>query len=134
MSLVGSVDPAFMLVGTFMMNPSTLLFLQKLKGSTGGSYLIESKTDAQGYPLLFGRRVYCSPSYPVIGALAKVASFGDHTKFVSREVRNSLAVRAYTERYAEFGQVGYEAHWQIQGDLAKSSAGPLPVRLLQCHS
>jgi predicted phage gp36 major capsid-like protein len=81
---------------------------------------------------VFGRRTYCSPSYPTIAGGAKVISFGDHTKFVSREVRNSLSVKTYIERFAEYGQVAYEAHWQIQANLAKSSAGPLPVRLLQC--
>ena len=134
LGLIGAVDPAFMISGTFMMNPATLLYLQKLKASTGGSYLIESSTDAQGYPTVFGHRVYCSPSYATIAGDAKVISFGDHTKFISREVRNSLAVKTFIERFAEYGQVGYEAHWQIQGNLAKSGAGPLPVRLLQCHS
>ena len=134
LGLVGAVDPAFMNTGTFAMNPATLLYLQKLKASTGGSYLIESSTDAAGYPTIFGRRVYCSPSYPTVAGDAKVISFGDHTKFISREVRSSLAVKTYIERFAEYGQVAYEGHWQIQGDLAKSGAGPLPVRLLQCHS
>ena len=119
LDLIASVDPAFMTSGTFMMNPATLLYLQKLKASTGGSYLIESGTDAAGYPTIFGRRVYCSPSYATIAGDAKVISFGDHTKFVSREVRNSLAVKTFVERFAEYGQVGYEAHWQIQGNLAK---------------
>ena len=134
LDLVASVDPAFMNSGAFMMNPTTLVYLQKLKATSGGEYLVESGTDAQGFPTIFSRRVYCSPSYATIAGDAKVISFGDHTKFISREVRNSLAVKTYVERYAEYGQVGYEAHWQIQGNLAKSSAGPLPVRLLQCHS
>jgi hypothetical protein len=56
-----------------------------------------------------------------------VISFGYHTKFISREVRDSLAVKTYIERFAEYGQIVYEAHWQIQGNLAKSGAGPLPV-------
>jgi HK97 family phage major capsid protein len=134
LSLVAAVDPAYMLSGTFMMNPSTLLFLQKLKASTGGSYLVEAKRDAEGYPTLFGYRVYLSPSYPTIAANAKVISFGDHTRFIRREVRNSLAIKTLVERFAEYGQVGYEAHWQVQGDLAKPTVGPLPVRLLVCHS
>ncbi len=131
---VGATDPAFQMAGTFMMNPATLLYLRKLKASTGGSYLDEAKTDSAGYPLLLGHRVYCSPSYRTIASTAKVISFGNHRQSISREVRNSLAVKTYIERFAEYGQIGYEGHWQIQGALAKSSAGPSPVQLLVCHS
>jgi hypothetical protein len=38
----------------------------------------------------------------------RVISFGDHTKFISREVRSSLSVNTYTERFAEYGQNSYE--------------------------
>ncbi len=62
LDLIASVDPAFMNVGTFMCNPATLVYLQKLKATSGGEYLIEQGTDAQGYPTIFGRRVYCSPT------------------------------------------------------------------------
>lgn len=134
LTLLGSLDAAFAQNGTFMMAFSTYVALLKTKASTGGSYLIEAATDSEGYPTLFSRRVYLSPSMPAIGSNAKSISFGDHARFIAREVRNSLSVKTFVERYAEYGQVGYEAHWQIQGDLARAANSPMPVRILACHS
>lgn len=134
LDLMGSLDAAFAVNATWLMGFATYVSLLKLKASTAGSYLVRAEVDAEGYPLLLGRRVYLSPSMPTIGAGAKAVSFGDHTRFIRREVRRSLVMKTYVERYAEFGQVAYEAHWQVQGDLAKAANSPLPVRLLACHA
>lgn len=39
----------------------------------------------------------------------KTVAFGDLSRFIRREVANSLSTKVYFERYAEFGQIGYEA-------------------------
>jgi len=67
-----------------------------------------------------------------MGAIAtgeKAVSFGDHSRFVRRQVRNSLAVKVYIERYAEFGQQAYESFWRVDGNLLKSGT-TTPVKYL----
>jgi HK97 family phage major capsid protein len=117
-----------------MMSFSSYIAFLKQKGSTGGSYLLEPELDVQGYPTLFGRRVYLSPSFPAIAALAKSIAFGDMSRFIRRQVRNSLSVKVYIERYAEVAQIAYESFLRTDGKLAKATNSPLPVRLLQCHA
>jgi HK97 family phage major capsid protein len=133
LSLVGSLDAAFAVRGSFLMAFSSYIALLKQKGAGGGAYLVDARVDAQGYPTLFGRRVYLSPSMPAIATAAKVIAYGDLSKFIRRQVRNSLIVNTYVERYAASGQIGYEAFLRTDGKLAKAANSPLPVRLLACH-
>jgi hypothetical protein len=42
---------------------------------------------------------------------------------------NSLAVLTFVEKYAEFGQLGYECFVRMDGDLLKSSS-TVPVKYL----
>ena len=134
LTLVGALDAAFAMRGAFLMAFSTYIQLLKQKGAGGGAYLVEAEVDDQGYPTLFGRRVYLSPSMPAIAANAKSIAYGDLTKFIRRQVRDSLLVKVYNERYATSGQIAYEGFLRTDGKLAKATNSPLPVRLLQCHA
>jgi HK97 family phage major capsid protein len=116
------------------MNITTLTALRKLKASTGGSYLLPIGRDASGRWTLFDFPVFVSPSMASIGASNKPIAFGDLSRFIRRQVRNSLNVKMYNERYATSGQVAWEAFLRTDGRLAKAANSPLPIRLLQCHS
>jgi HK97 family phage major capsid protein len=132
--LMAAVDPAYALRGAFLMSPSTLTALRKLKASTAGSYLLDFDRDANGRVTLFDMPVYQSPSMPALGATNKAIAFGDLSRFIRRQVRNSLTLRVYNERWATAGQIGYEAFLRVDGKLAKSAVSPLPIRLLACHA
>ena len=67
---------------------------------------------------LFDAPIYLSPSMPAMTTGLKPVAFGDLSRFLRREVRNSLMTKVYVERYAEFGQVGYEGFWRVDGLLA----------------
>jgi len=134
LSLMGALDASYAMRGVFLMSFASYIAFLKQKGSTGGSYLLEPELDAEGYPTLFGRRCYLSPSMPAIAALGKVAAFGDVTRFIRRQVRNTLSVKVYIERFAELGQVAFESFLRTDGKLAKAATSPLPIRLLQCHA
>lgn len=134
LDLVAGLDSAYAQVGGFLMNVATLTALRKLKASTGGAYLLPISRDAAGRPTLFDMPVFLSPSMPSIQASAKVIAFGDLSRFIRRQVRNSLTVKTYVERYATSGQIAYEGFIRTDGKLAKAANSPLPVRLLQCHS
>ncbi len=134
LDLVGSLDPVFSASGAFLMNISTLTALRKLKASTGGAYLIDIDRDATGRVTLFDFPVFISPSMANLGASAKAIGFGDLSRFIRRQVRNSLTVKTFTERYATSGQVGWEGYLRCDGRMAFATNSPRPIRLLQCHS
>lgn len=131
--LVDSVDPAYQVNGSWLMARPTLTSILKLKASTAGTYLFESAVDSAGRPTLLGMPVYLCPSMPALTAGQKVLSFGDHSKFVRRECKNSLVVKVYTELYAPLGQVGYEIFLRADGGLLKSASNS-PCKYLQLHS
>jgi HK97 family phage major capsid protein len=132
-SLIDSVDESYSSRGSFLTKRSTLTYLRKLKASTAGSYIFPEARDAEGYPLLAGYRVYVSPSMQAMTAGLVPLSFGDHSRFVRRTVANSLEVKIYSERYAEYSQVAYEGFWRVDGALLQSST-TAPVKLLTMHA
>ena len=82
--------------------------------------------------VLFDFSVYMSSSMANIEANAKPIAFGDLSRFIRRQVRNSLAVKTYVERYAPSGQIAWEGFLRVDGRLAKAANAPLPIRLLAC--
>jgi HK97 family phage major capsid protein len=128
--LAGSVDSAYGMNGSWLMKFSTYISILKLKASTGGQYVFEVEQDAGGRPLLLGFPVYLSPSMGAMTSGEKPVTFGDHSRFIRRQVRNSFAVKTYVERYAEYSQLAYEAFLRVDGDLAKTATS-CPVKFLQ---
>ena len=128
-TLIDGVDEAYAQNGSFLMRQSTLTYLHKLKTTSGGQYTFPSERRADGVPMLAGFPVFISPSMGAISTGEKAVSFGDHSRFVRRQVRNSLAVKVYIERYAEYGQQGYESFWRVDGNLLKSGS-TVPVKYL----
>jgi HK97 family phage major capsid protein len=131
LDLMASVDAAYAQRGAFLMNFPTFTSIVKVKASTGGSYLADVDVDPEGHPLLFTRQAYLSPSMPNMTTGLKSVAFGDLTRFIRREVRNSLSLRVYTERYAELGEIAYESFYRCDGMLAKAANSPIPVKYLQ---
>jgi HK97 family phage major capsid protein len=128
--LIDSLDPDYAVNGSFLMRRSTFTALSKLKGTGSGNYIFPQQLDAAGRPLLAGYPVYLSPSMGAMTAGLKPISFGDHSKFIRRQVRNSFVVKTYVERQAEFGRICFEGFARIDGDLAKGAATS-PVKYLQ---
>ncbi|MGB8323389.1 MAG: phage major capsid protein [Candidatus Acidiferrum sp.] len=71
--------------------------------STGGSYLADIDTYAQGRPTLFGKSVLISPSIAAMTTGQKSIAFGDFSRFIRREVANSLTTKTFVEHWAEYG-------------------------------
>lgn len=131
--LIASVDDAYSSNPQtgFLMRRSTLTALRKLVG-TSGNFMFEAERDADGNPLLLGYRVYISPNCGDLTASAKPIAFGDLGMVIHREVKDSLIVKTYVERFAEYGQIAYEGF--VRGDfrLAKGSS-VVPVKYLAMH-
>jgi HK97 family phage major capsid protein len=138
--LVASVDPAYVAGGaSFLMNLSTYASVLKLVG-TSGNFMFPASTVSGDRPSLLGFPVYISPSFPSIAAGAKVASFGNHGRYLRRQVANSLTVKTFIERYATIGQVAYEVYLRADGqlltapDVGSPAVSQSPIKLLQMHS
>lgn len=132
LDLVASVDPAQGQNGAFLMNFATFTALRKLKGSTSGDFLLPIGRDAAtGRPTLFNMTVYLSPSMPNMTTGQKSVAFGDLSRFLFWQTRGSLTTKVYVERYADYGQIGYEGFWRVDGALAKPTNSPVGIRYLQ---
>jgi len=132
-SLIDSLDAAYLPNAAFLMSHATFTALSKLKGAGSGNYLFPVTLNAEGRPLLAGFPVYFSPSMPALAAGAKTVTFGEHSRFLRREVIGSLQLKTYVERYAELGQVAWEAFLRTDGALALSGSN-VPVVYLAQHA
>lgn len=134
LDLVSAVDSDYQMRGSFLMRSATLTMLRKIKSSSGGDYLLPIGRDANGRKTLFDFPVYESPSMPAATAGLKAIAFGDLSRFIRRQVRNSLTVRSYTERYATADQTAFEGFLRVDSALSKAANAPMPIRLLAMHS
>jgi HK97 family phage major capsid protein len=132
--LVGSIDPAYLASpkAAFLMRFATLVALFKLKASTAGSVMLDIDYDpTSGRFMLWGKPIYLCPSVPALAASAKTILFGDLSRFVVHSVRDSVAVKPFFERYAEYGQVGYSASMRVNASLISVPGADSPVKYLQ---
>jgi len=131
-NLVDSVDPAYLVNGSWLMSPATFTKICQLKTTTN-AYIFPAQFDSAGRRLLCGYPVYLSPSMPAATAGLQPITMGDHSKFLRRQVRDSLQVKVLVEKYALYGQVAYLGFLRCDGALLKAS-GPIPVQALTMHS
>ena len=131
-NMVDSVDPAYLANGSWLMSPATFTKISQLKTTTN-SYIFPAQRDAEGRRLLCGYPVYLSPSMPAATAGLQPITMGDHSKFLRRQVRDSLQVKVLVEKFALFAQVGYLGFIRVDGALLKGS-GPVPVQALTMHA
>jgi HK97 family phage major capsid protein len=139
LDLMGSLDSGFGPNGSFLMSWAAYCTLIKSKSSGTGNFMLNEHyffpmSDSDLTPILLGRPVVLCPSMPAQTAGLKPVAFGDISRFIVRRVRGGPTLRVYPERYAEYGQVGFEAYLRIQSALAKPSNGPVPIRVLQMHA
>lgn len=77
-------------------------------------------------PSLLGFPVYFSPSMGALTAGSSPVTFGDHSRFIFRQVANSLSIRVLNELFALYGQAGYQGNWRVDGGLLVSGSN-IPV-------
>lgn len=126
-NLEHSVDPAYRNGAKFMMHDSTLKIIKKLKDSIGRPLwtpgLAEKEPDAiNGYAYTINQ------SMPVMAASAKSIAFGNLKNYYIRRVNSAISMRL-TERYADYGQVGFLLWQRFDGNLV--DAGTHPIKYFQ---
>jgi HK97 family phage major capsid protein len=98
-----SVDPAYHGNAAWLIGTSFRGAVAKLKDTAGNPIWSDPR---EGYPAtLLGYPVVLDANLPAVAALAKPAVFGDMSAYAIR--RAEFFMLRLTERYAEFGQVGF---------------------------
>ena len=132
LALTGDINSAYLPNASFLMLRSTFLTLSTLVGSSG-NFVFPTGMNAAGRNTLLGFPVYFSPSLGPMTAGGQPITFGDHSKFIRREVRDSLSLQILVELFMLNAQVGYECHWRIDGGLLLSGSD-IPVTVLTMHA
>jgi HK97 family phage major capsid protein len=130
-NLMMSVDPSYVASSScgWAMNWKTLAAIWKLKDKQGRP-VIKPMVNEDGDYLLYGKRVFISPSMDDIATTKKPIAFGDFSYVVQRVVKNSLRVSILREEYISFGQIAYRCWQRANSGFAKPAAES-PVKILQ---
>ncbi len=125
-----AVDIMYRRGGRFLLHDSTLKVIKKLLDKYGRPIWLPGLTSNApdtilGYPYVVDNAM----ATPVANTNPTSVLFGDTSHFVIRRVRD-LSVLRLSERYAEYGQVGFLGFSRMDSNLVQ----PAAVALLQQHS
>ncbi|ACL62068.1 phage major capsid protein [Methylobacterium nodulans] len=115
-----SVDPAYRLNGRWQFHDQTLKVIKKLKDGQGRPLWRPGIAGGDPADILnYGYTI--NQHMPPMAAGAKSILFGDHTKYVIRDVMAVTLFRFADSRYMEKGQVAFLAWSRHDGDLIDAS-------------
>jgi HK97 family phage major capsid protein len=123
--LFHSVDPAHRASKgcRFMLNDASLKVIKKIKDSQGRP--LWQAGLAGGTPdMILDKPYTINQDVATMAANAKSILFGDFSKYKIRRVMDTTVLRL-TERYAEFGQVGFIAFSRADGNLIDAGSHPV---------
>jgi len=131
-NLLSSVDAAYRESPKcrWLMNSSTMGAIFRVKNKFGG-LLYRRERNAAGEVMLLEHPIAVCPSMPSIGLSNTPIAFGDLSYFAVRVVKNGARVSAYTERFADYGQVGYAMWLRSNAVLTIGTNSDSPVKVLQ---
>ncbi len=121
--LYHSVDPSYRANARFMMHDASLKVIKKLLDGYGRPLWLPGVAVKEPDTIL-GKPYSINQSMATMAANAKSILFGDFSNYMIRRVNGAILMRL-TERYADYGQVGFIL-WQ-RADGALLDAGTHPV-------
>ena len=129
--LIHSVDPAYRSSPgvSFMMHDQVMLAVSLLKDDEANYLLrpgLEKGTGStlRGYPVVNNQSMASS-----LVASAKVASFGDFSKIILREV-GTMRMQRLNERFAEFNQAAFLAFMSFDSVLLDAGTNPVKMYVM----
>lgn len=126
LDLQHSVDPAYRRSPScaWMFNDTTLKIIRKIKDSNNMP-IWQGVPFSGGPPAeILGHPYEINQSIASIEASAKSILFGDFSKYIIRDVAEYLLLRL-TERYADYGQVGFIVFSRHDGELIDAGTHPI---------
>jgi HK97 family phage major capsid protein len=115
-----SLKPEYRKNAVWLMNDETALALRTLKDSVG-NYLWRDSDDT-----ILSKKVHISEHMPSVSSGAKPIAFGDFSYYWIIQ-RLALTVRAMTEKYMFYQQIGYLGYEHLDAKLIRSEA----IKVLQ---
>jgi len=115
MDLQYSLTSPYRRNGIYMVSDLAIPVLRKLKDNEG-RYLWTPAINAGESDTILGKRVLTDPNIPSSGEGAKVAVFGDPSKYLIRQV-NSLRVVRSDEYGYDRDVIAFKITWRGSGDL-----------------
>jgi len=109
----------------WLLNDSTVAAIRKLKDNNG-QYLWQPALREKEFDTIMGKKVITSPFVPEIAAGAKTVMFGDFSYYWIGD-RQGVAFKRLNERYADLGQIGFQASKRVDGKLILPEA----IKVLQ---
>lgn len=128
MDLLFSVDPAYRMNASWMMNDGIALAIRKLKGSGSGDYLwqpglqLGQPDRLLGYPISYNNHMQAT-----VATGTRTLLFGDMSKYKVREV-SGIRTQVLNELYANTGEIGIQSFQRFDGNLL--DAGTHPVKCM----
>lgn len=118
-----SLDPAYRNGASFQMKDSTIKIIKKLVDSDGrplwaSGIAVKEPNTILGYPYQYNEHV------AAVQASNKSIAFGNFSKFVIRDVRDLLIVRA-NELHVANGQVGFYAFFRTDSKVLDAGTDPI---------
>jgi HK97 family phage major capsid protein len=128
LDLVHSVDPSYRQgpAVAFQFADATLKFLRKLKDGEG-RYLWQAGMGSGSPDTLWGYRYVINQSMPALSTGNKAIVFGDHSKYIIRDVLDVQILRL-DELFAQNHQVAFLAFSRHDGNLV--DAGTRPIKFI----
>lgn len=122
-----SVNRAYRKNARFMLNDLSVAIVSKLKDTTGRPIWMPS-VDLDAPDTLLGYPVAINDDVAVMAANAKSIAFGDFSKYIIRDVKNSTIMRRFDDSaFALAGQVGFCGWQRSGGNLIDTAAVKLYV-------
>jgi HK97 family phage major capsid protein len=122
-----SVNRAYRTNGKFMMNDLSVAVVSKLKDSQGRP-IWQPAVTAGAPDTLLGHGIVTNDDVAVMAAGAKSIAFGDFSKYIIRDVKNSVTMRRFDDSaFALNGQVGFCGWMRTGGNLTDTAAVKLYV-------
>jgi HK97 family phage major capsid protein len=122
----GSVDVAYRMDAKFMFNDLTLTAIRKIVDTQGRPLLGLGLNGAVSDSIL-GYKYVVNNDIPVMAANAKSILFGDFSKYMIRDVANTLEIVRLNELGALSNQVIFVGFVRGDGQLIDAGTGPVKV-------
>jgi HK97 family phage major capsid protein len=123
-----SVDPAYRLTPTWVLNDTTLLAIKKKKDGEG-RYLWQASL-AGGVPdTIDGDPIQINQHMPLATSGLKPIAYGDFSKYVIRDVLG-IRTRRLVERYADNDQEGFVSFMRTDGKIIDAGTNPIKVLVM----
>jgi HK97 family phage major capsid protein len=132
-NVFSSLDPAYSITPSWIMNSSTRSYLLGLVDGFGRPYFLPDPSGDNPFTRIMGFEIVLNQAMPNMGSDATPILFGDLEKSYLLRTDGAPSIIRLDERYAELLEVGFFMYTRIGGLSLAAGIAPL-VSLKQAHA